>query len=142
MKKKEKADKEIREQLMRALADYDNLRKRVEREREQVENLVAARFISKFLPVFDMFYEASYHLDDSGLVIALTTLEQVLKDINIVSILPKPGEKFDERIHEAVEAVDASDKFKKGQIVETLLKGYKFIDGPIIRYAKVKVVKN
>lgn len=141
-KRKSKAD-ELKGQLARALADYDNLRKRVEREREEFGKLANLRLVARFLPVFDMLEGAQKHLADSGLAITIERFVKVLKDEGFEKIEVAPGDEFDEEFHEAVEVVDKKSKGKKGEgkISEVILTGWKLIDGPIIRPAKVKVFK-
>lgn len=129
----------LKSQLARALADYDNLRKRVEREREEGKYLSKMIVISRLLPVFDMFEDAQKHTGDPGLGIALKVLSDTLRDEGIVPIEVREEESFNHELHEAIDAV-ANDE-KDGLIESVALKGYKFIDGPVIRHAKVKVYK-
>lgn len=130
--------KELKKQLARALADYDNLRKRVEREKGQWEKIASARVIVKLLSVFDMLEEAQKHIKDSGIALTLEEFERILEEEGVEKIKPKTGEKFDERFHEAVE-VEEDDE--EGKISGIILTGWRFIDGPVIRPAKVKVTK-
>lgn len=134
---------ELKNQLARALADYDNLRKRVEREREEVEGLVKVMIVSRLLPIYDMIEGAQKHLKDSGLAITIDEFINVLKEEGIEKIPLKPGDKFDEELHEAIEVVDTSvdEKVKEGRISEVILSGWRLNNGPIIRHAKVKVEK-
>jgi len=133
-KKLEKANN----QLARALADYDNLRKRIEREREGFEKVASARFAIKMLTVFDMIEEAQRHLKDSGIALTLEEFKKILEEEGIEKIEVGQGDKFDEEICEAVEVVKNG---KGGKIVEVVLTGWKFSDGPVIRPIKVKVSK-
>jgi molecular chaperone GrpE len=144
MKKKEKKENNkefeaVHEQLVRALADYDNLKKRVEEEREVFSEVATARLITRFLPIFDMFEQVQKHLNDSGLAIAIGELNEKLKDEGVSPIQPKAGEVFDEHTMEAVDSIE-TDKVKKGEIVELSLKGWRMRDR-ILRYAKVVVAK-
>lgn len=127
---------DLKNQLARALADYDNLRKRVEREREQVEKIVGAKFALKALSVFDMLEDAQKHLKDSGISLTIEEFEKILKDEGVEKIEAGQGTKFNEELHEAVEVVKAG---KDGKIADVVLTGWKFRDGPVIRPAKVKV---
>ena len=141
-KRKDKAE-ELKEQLARALADYDNLRKRVERERGDIGKLAKATVVVQLLPVYDMLEGAQKHLNDSGLAITIEEFKKVLKEEGIEKIDAKQGDMFDEELHEAVEVVDKNSKGKKGEgkISEVILTGWKLVDGPIIRPVKVKVYK-
>jgi len=131
---------ELKAQLVRALADYDNLRKRTETEIEDKVRLAKARMVLKILSVFDMLKEAQEHLKDSGLAITLKELEEILTDEGLEKIEADKGIIFDEEVHEVVEVV-SEGKGKNGEIVEELLEGWKFTEGPIIRASKVKVLK-
>ncbi|BCX14504.1 MAG: hypothetical protein KatS3mg088_187 [Patescibacteria group bacterium] len=146
-KKDEEVAKKVEEltaQLARALADYDNLQKRVLKEKEEMAKSAAKRLIVKFLPVYDMLLAAQKHLEDTGIAITINSFEQVLADEGVEIIRPKEGDLFDASVCEAVEVEETDDKEKIGKIAEMVLPGFKFKDGPVIRYCKVKVfgVKN
>jgi molecular chaperone GrpE len=126
----------LRNQLVRALADYDNLRKRVEREKEEVGRVVSLGLILRLLAVLDILESAQNHLKDQGLAIAITEFKKVLAEEGLEEIRPKPGDKFDPNVHEAIESVDGKDM---GKIAELILPGWKFRDGKVVRVAKVKV---
>ena len=130
--------KQIQAQLVRALADYDNLRKRSEMEREVWLKFSSERILTKLLPVLDMFESAQNHLKDSGLAIDLTEFRKILEEEGLVEIKPKPEDVFDHDVHEVVESIEGA-KEKKGKVAETVLSGWRFVGGPVIRFAKVKV---
>lgn len=127
----------LKEQLARVLADYDNLKKRVEREKEEYYRIVVARWVAGWLAIFDMFEQVQRHLNDSGLAIAMGELKEKLKEEGIEAIEPKAGEKFDEGMMEATEAVEREGA-KEGEVLEVVLKGYK-IGEMVLRHAKVVV---
>lgn len=137
----------LKNQLVRALADYDNLAKRVEREREDYAKLANARLVIRLLPIYDMLEGAQAHLKDSGLEITINEFTTVLKDEGFEKIDAKPGDEFDEEIHEAVELDEGENEEKgeatgpEGKITKVILTGWKFSDGSIVRPAKVKVAK-
>jgi molecular chaperone GrpE len=134
----EKELEKANNQLARALADYDNLRKRVEREREGFEKIANIKFAVKMLIIFDMIEEAQKHLKDSGIALTLEEFKKILEEEGIEKIEVKQGDGFDEEICEAVEVVKNG---KGGKIVEVVLAGWKFNNGPVIRPVKVKVSK-
>src|SRR3989304_4464207 len=130
------SDKEVgllKNQLARSLADYDNLRKRVERERETFEKIASL----KLLPVLDTLRKAQTHLKDSGLDITIKEFEEALALEGIEEIKVKKGEEYNSELHEVVDTV--RDSKNEGKIAETMESGWKFINGPVIRYAKVRV---
>lgn len=130
----------VKEQLKRALADYDNFRKRVERERNDLEKLVSAKIIIRILPVMDMLEEAQRHLKDSGIALTIEEFRKVLEEEGATEIRAEKGDKFDEELHEAIE-VKKGDSKRNGRISELVLRGWKIEDGWVIRPAKVKVYK-
>jgi molecular chaperone GrpE len=136
----EKVHKEletVKGMLARALADYDNLSKRVDRERQDLGKMVSVGVIVKLLPVLDNLERAQKHLKDSGLAIAIGEFINVLKDEGLIEIDPNVGEEFDEKIMEAVERVPSVEEGIT--VKEVLMKGWKFGDGKIVRHAKVVV---
>lgn len=129
----------LKDQLARALADYDNLLKRVERERDELEFRSNLRLVLRLLPVVDSLRQALAHLKDPGLAITLTELENILKDEGVEEIKVKKGDVFNPELCEAVEVVEKAGEDNK--IVEVLLSGWRFVQGPVIRHAKVKVCR-
>lgn len=138
-KKKEKETEELKKQLARALADYDNLTKRVEKEKKEIIKLASISLFVRLMPVFDMLENAQAHLDDQGLDHIIGDLEEVLDKEGIVKIKTKKGDDFDEKHHEVVEIEKISGKNKKGEILKVLLDGWMIKEGPVIRPTKVRV---
>lgn len=130
---------DLKSQLARALADYDNLQKRTEKERDLFKTFAKVEVIDRILPVLDMLEEAQQHLKDKGLAIALNSFQNVLKTEGLQRINSDAGEMFDEDLHDAVDIVEK--KGKNGEIIEEILSGYK-IDDVLIRPAKVRVIRN
>ena len=129
----------LKDQLARALADYDNLRKRIEREKEDLENLASLKLILRLLPILDNLRAAQNHLKDAGLAITVGEFENLLKDEGIEEIKANKGDVFDHNLHEVIEVVENSQEENK--IEEVVLSGWRFKDGIVIRHAKVKVGK-
>ena len=127
---------ELKNQLARALADYDNLRKRSEIEREVLLKFSSERITARILPILDSIENAQMHLKDSGLAIIIDDFKKLLYDERLEEILPKKGDRFNEELHEAIEV---SEGGKKGTISEIILQGWKFVDGQVLRHAKVTV---
>ncbi len=130
----------LKDNLARALADYDNLVKRVDKERETLGVVIKTQFLKRLLPAFDMLYNAQGHLRDAGLAMTIQSFEQTLQDEGFVKVDAEVGQDFDEEYHEAVELVQ-DDAHKGGKIVEVVLVGWKRTDGTLVRPAKVKVAK-
>ena len=128
----------LRSQLARALADYDNLKKRIETEKETIFQTASYRVLVRLLPIMDILEDAYRHNPDQGLAIAITEFKRGLIEENLQEIRPKTGEKFDEQLHEVIQVIEGD---KDGKISELVLAGWRYVDGPVIRHAKVKVTK-
>ena len=124
---------ELKNQLARALADYDNLKKRVEAEKKLWLKFAKEQLLVEILPAFDNIELAQRHLKDQGLGIAISQFSEIFKANGVEEVETK---NFDEALHEAVEVESGG---QKGKISEVVLRGYRFADGDIIRPAKVKV---
>jgi molecular chaperone GrpE len=127
---------EYRNKYLRALADYQNLEKRVVEEKELIIKSANRNLILKLLPFLDALDKAEVFIKDQGLKIVKENLIKVLKEIGVeeINVLNKP---FDPITSEAIDIV-ASDK--DNIVVEVLRKGYRFQD-KILRVAQVKVSK-
>ncbi len=126
----------LKDQLARALADYDNLRKRAEAEKLSWAKFASQGILIKLLPVLDILESANLHLKDKGLEMALLEFRKVLEEEGLVEVDPKKGQAFDPSDQEAVESISGG---KKGTVAEVILPGWKFVDGPVVRVAKVNV---
>lgn len=141
-KKNENSEVEVlKNQLARALADYDNLRKRSEEERLVWIKFSAQKFIQNLLPILDALELSLNHTKDQGLAIAVGQLKDLLKAEGLTEIRPETGDKFNEQFEEVVDVLPASTQGTAGAIAELVLSGWKYSDGPVIRHAKVKVYK-
>jgi len=124
--------------LARALADYDNLSKRVERERQDFGKIASIGILVKLLPVLDNIEAAQEHLQDPGLAISIGEFKKVLSEEGLTEIKPNVGDGFDE---ENMEAIEITKGESDNKVSEVTLTGWKFEDGRVVRHAKVKVSK-
>ena len=124
--------------LARALADYDNLSKRVDRERQDLGKIASVGIVVRLLPILDNLESAQGHLQDAGLAISIVEFKKVLSEEGLTEIRPTVGEKFDEQTMEAIEVTAGEGN---NNISEVVLPGWKFEDGTMVRHAKVKVSK-
>ena len=130
----------LKNQLVRALADYDNLRKRVESEKLIWEQMAATRAISGLLPVFDMILDAQKHLKDAGLEIVIGEFRKSLNDLGVEEIRVAIGDEFNPLEEEVTEMVVGEGK--ENTVAEITQIGWKIRNEAfIIRPAKVKVFK-
>lgn len=125
---------ELTNRWKRALADYQNLEKRYEREKNDFVQYANANLILKLLSVLDHLQKALEHLKDDGLSLAIRQLWRVLEEEGLEEIKAL-GEDFNPAEMEAVEVVKDD---RDGKVVEEILKGYK-LKGKVIRVAKVKI---
>lgn len=128
----------VKGMLARALADYDNLKRRSEEEKLSWAKFSSLSIVSKLLPIMDMLENAQEHLKDAGLAIALSEFKKVLTEEGLEEIKPAVGSEFDENLMEVIEVLDGTSN---NTIAEVLVNGWKFKDGSVVRHAKVKVFK-
>lgn len=147
LKLKEEADKakELWDKLLRLQADFDNTRKRLEREKQDFAKFANEGIILELLNVLDDLERAvnlaeSKHEDLAaflkGVEMILAHLYQMLKEYGVKPIEAE-GKIFDPACHEALMQVDDKDK-PEHTVVEELQKGY-LLNDRVIRTAKVKV---
>lgn len=124
----------------RAQADYQNLQKQTADERAKYLKMANEELIMEILPIYDNLCAAAEHIPESqrkeGWVVGVEhikkQLEKVLEDNGVEKIIPRVGDEFDTRIHEAVEkSEEDDDKIKK-----VIKNGYK-LSGQVIVAAKV-----
>ena len=132
-KKLEKKVEELTEQLKKAVADYHNLEKRLEKEVSLRHLDSKIKLVDKLLGVLDDLERAENHLRDRGLSLAVSQFRKVLASEGVKQIKTE-GARFDPALMDCVEVV----KGPKDVVVETLLKGYT-LDNQVVRPAKVKV---
>ena len=128
---------QLKDQLARALADYDNLVKRTEAEKAIWMSFAKKDLLVKLLPVVDSLETAQGHLKDPGLDLVLAEVKKVFEGEGIVEIGTEG--QFDANLHEVI---DLESGGKKNMIEEVAQKGYKFTSGEVIRHAKVRVYSN
>ncbi len=117
------------------MADYQNLKKRVESERLEFIKYVLEQFLKKLLPAVDDLEAAEAHLKDEGLSLAVAKLKMILnqegvKEMNLLNQV------FDPKLAECLELAPG----KKDQVIEVAQKGY-ILNDKVLRPARVKVGK-
>jgi molecular chaperone GrpE len=138
VKVKSNETEDLKAMLARALADYDNLSKRVERERGDLIKFASVGLVVRLLPILDALESAQGHLNDQGLAISILEFKKILNEEGLSEIRPEVGAEFDENTMEVIEVVAGTSD---NMIDETVLPGWKFTDGTVVRHAKVKVTK-
>ncbi len=131
---------ELDDKYKRALADYQNLIKQTQKERQEYLKYANTQLISQILPLLDHLQSAQSHLQDQGLDMIIKQFQQLLTDEGIEEINPEIGSQFNEAEHECIEVLEGSAD-QQNQIATVTQIGYKYTDGYVIRHAKVKVYK-
>lgn len=150
-KKKPKKDAELEalraelelknDQLMRTAAEFDNFKKRTEREKASVAEFAKAGLIKQLLPILDNIDRAA--ACDHGSADYIKGIEMIVKQFESIAInlgieeIAKEGDVFDPNFHEAVMHVE-DESLGENVIAQVLQKGYKIGD-TVIRAAMVKV---
>ena len=129
---------EQREQMLRAVAEADNARKRAQIESANAQKYALERFAQGLLPVLDGLEAAVKSADLSGIELVLRQLVSALDKASIREINPAPGERFDPHRHQAMAAVASSAE--PNSIVSVMQKGYSIAER-ILRPALVTVAK-
>jgi len=129
----EKKIEELEDCWKRALADYKNLEKRVQEDKEDWKFFANERLIRRILPVIDNLERLKKHMADKGLDLIIKDLVSGLKEFGVEETNSENAE-FDPMKMEAIETVQG----EKNKVVETVSKGY-LLNNKLIRPAVVKV---
>jgi molecular chaperone GrpE len=134
----------LHDRLLRQAAEFDNYRKRVERDRRDSVQFAAIDFVQELLPVIDDF-ERALQIDApgaesyrQGLEIIHRALMEMLRKRGVTPI-EAVGTTFDPQVHQAVAYEEAQDRHD-GEVMEQFTRGYRLGD-KLIRPAMVKVAK-
>ncbi len=128
------------DKYLRLAAEYDNYRKRSQKEKDSLYRDAKADTIEKFLPVFDNLTLAlAQETEDAaykkGVEMTMNGLMEILKKMD-VTVYGEPGEIFSPDLHNAVMHVE-DENYKEGEIVQVFQKGFKLGD-KVIRFAMVQ----
>jgi molecular chaperone GrpE len=134
---------EEHDKYIRLAAEYDNYRKRTQKEKEALYTDVKGETIAQLLPVYDNLERAlAQNCSDEafykGIEMTMAQLMEIFTKLGL-SAIPALGEKFDASVHNAVMQVEDTDA-EENTVVEELQKGFKLGD-KVIRYSMVTVAK-
>lgn len=135
---------QLHDRLARMQAEFENARKRAERERTEFRDNVTGSVVEQFLPVLDNFELALKSAGTaqqlrSGVSLIMKQMEEALQKLQ-VSAIPTVGESFDPRMHEALGAVERDD-VPDQHVAEEVRRGYK-IRERLLRPALVRIAHN
>lgn len=148
-KKKDKRDEQIEDltdRLKRQMAEFDNFRKRTEKEKSQMFDMGAKSVIEKILPVVDNFERGLAAVPEeeraSGFVDGMDKVyKQLMTELETIGVKPieAVGEEFNPEYHNAVMQVE-SEEFESGVVAQELQRGYQYKDS-VVRHSMVAVVQ-
>ena len=147
--KKDKKDEKIEEltdRVARQMAEFENFRKRTEKEKSQMFETGAKSIIEKILPVIDNFERGLAAVPeeekDSPFVDGMDKIyKQLLTELENAGVkaIEAVGQEFDPELHNAVMQVE-SEEYESGTVAQELQKGYKYRD-TVVRHSMVAVVQ-
>ena len=148
-KKKDKKDEKIEEltdQVKRQMAEFENFRKRTEKEKTQMFDMGAKTVIEKILPIVDNFERGFTMVEeadkDDAFVQGMDKIyKQLMTEFEAIGVKPieAVGQEFNPDFHNAVMQV-ASEEYESGVVAQELLKGYTYKD-VVVRHSMVAVVE-
>ena len=147
-KKKDKRDEQIEElndRVKRQMAEFDNFRKRSEKEKSMMFDMGAKNVIEKILPVVDNFERGFTTVEESDKNDAFVqgmqqVYKQLMTELEAIGVTPieAVGQEFNPDFHNAVMQVE-SDEYESGIIAQEFMKGYMYKDS-VVRHSMVGVV--
>ncbi len=142
--KKDEKIKELNDRLMRQMAEFDNFRKRTEREKSQMFEIGAKDVIEKILPTVDNFERGFAGLSEEELTTPFVmgmnkVYKQLVTTLEAIGVKPieAVGQEFDPNLHNAVMHIE-DEAFGENVIAEEFQKGYTYRD-TVVRHSMVKV---
>lgn len=134
---------EANDKYMRLYAEYDNFRRRTQKEKEGIYSDAYVDALTQILPILDNLERAAqYSTEDSehplakGLELTLKSFAETMEKMG-VSEIPALGEQFDPNVHNAVMHID-DESFGENEVIEVFMKGYAKGD-KVLRFSMVKV---
>lgn len=135
-------DEDLNTKYVRLMADFQNFKKRTEKQKSDIHAYANEKIVSKLLEVMDNFERALQIEDENiksfkeGMELIFKQLKDVLKDAGVAEIEAENAV-FDPNYHNAVMMED-TDKVESGMVSEVLQKGYT-LNGKVVRPSMVKV---
>jgi molecular chaperone GrpE len=132
------------DRLARLQAEFENARRRAERERSEFRDYAVSGAVEQFLPVLDNFHLALKSTGSAdqlrtGVELIVKQMEEVLRNLNVQTV-ETVGTPFDPRFHEALDSVENLE-LPDGQVQEEVRRGYR-IKERLLRPALVRIVSN
>jgi molecular chaperone GrpE len=140
-----KADRDqLVDRIARLQAEFDNARKRQEREKQEFRDYATGSVVEQFLPVLDNFALALSSTGTAeqlrtGVELIVKQMDEILRQLQVQAV-PTVGQQFDPRLHEALGSVERDD-LPDHAVAEEIRKGYR-IRERLLRPALVRIVSN
>lgn len=136
---------ELNDKFLRLYSEFDNYRKRTNKEKIELIGSASAGVIKDLIPVMDDFERAILNNQNSEDVAALKEGFQLIfnklkssLELKGLKAMEAKGQAFDSELHEAIANVPAPEEAMKGKVIDDVEKGY-YLNDKVIRYAKVVV---
>ena len=145
LEKAKKESEEYLDKLRRSMAEFDNFKKRTQKEKEATYSLASAETVGAFLPLIDNLERAAVAAKAEGaspedlaqgMENILKQVADILKDLN-VEVIPAQGEPFDPNLHNAVSHIE-NEELGENTVAAEFQKGYK-LGERVIRHSMVQV---
>ncbi|MBR1429151.1 MAG: nucleotide exchange factor GrpE [Rickettsiales bacterium] len=134
---------ELERKLMYMVAEYDNAKKRFERELDDANKFAVSKFAKDAVKIYDVLFTAIEHANPEadkvlydGVKMTIGEFDTMFERIGMVQIAPQVGERFDHNKHEAISRVPS--ELEIGAIVQVIRPGYE-LNGRLLRAAMVVV---
>jgi len=140
--------KDATDKYLRLYSEFDNFRKRTQKEKLELYKTAGEDVVKAILPVLDDFERATKAMAESddlqgvkdGVKLIHDKIVNILEGKGLKASDSSIGEKFDVGVHEAITQIPAPTDDHKGKVIDEVEKGYE-LNGKMIRYAKVVVGK-
>ena len=138
--------KEATDKYLRLYSEFDNFRKRTQKEKIELYKTAGEDIISAILPVIDDFERAQKAMEESddiqgvkdGIKLIHDKIVSILKQKGLEEVESAVGKDFDLELHEAITQIPAPTKKEKGKVMDVVEKGYQ-LNGKVIRFTKVVI---
>jgi molecular chaperone GrpE len=145
IEKLEIENQELKDKYLRLFAEFDNYRKRTNKEKIDIINSASAGVMKDMIPVMDDFERAIANNETAedivsvkeGFQLIFNKFKNTLESKGLKPMVAK-GQAFDSELHEAIANIPAPSSKEKGKVIEDVEKGY-YLNDKVIRYAKVVV---
>jgi molecular chaperone GrpE len=138
--------KEATDKYLRLYSEFDNFRKRTQKEKIELYKTAGEGIISAIIPVLDDLERAEKANQDSddaqgikdGIKLIQDKITNILKTKGLEAVASPIGEDFNVEFHEAITQIPAPSKKEKGKVLDVIEKGYE-LNGKVIRFSKVVI---